>query len=314
MTTIQTATGTADTAALGFTLMHEHLFIKSPGVFEQWPHLWDREAEIARAAALLERIHALGVSTIVDLTTIDLGRDAATMRAVAERSAVNVVVATGVWRDPPRYFQRNNPEPIAAIFVRDIEQGIGDTGGRAGVIKLATDSVVDAQNEVLLRAGARAHRRTGVPISTHHSVADRAGLAQQDVFQSEGVDLSRVVIGHSGDSDDLDYLTAILKRGSYIGMDRFGIDPVLPAEQRNATVAALCAKGWAKQMVLSHDASSFSESMAEAVRVERMPNWHMAYISEQVIPDLLRRGVSQADIDTMTVDNPRRIFETQGAY
>ncbi|HEX6030160.1 MAG TPA: hypothetical protein VFY90_01935, partial [Tepidiformaceae bacterium] len=189
MATIPTANGPIETGQLGFTLMHEHVFTRSPGVFEAWPHLWDAKAEIAEAVKTFRELKAAGVDTIVDLTTVDLGRDVAMVTEVARQVELNIIMCTGVWRYPPRYFERRNPDPIADLFVRDIEQGMGESGVRAAIIKLATEPDVDELNETMLRAGARAHRRTGVPISTHHDVKTQCGLRQQDVFESEGVDL-----------------------------------------------------------------------------------------------------------------------------
>ena len=314
MPSIHTATGTIDTSELGFTLMHEHVVTRSPGVFEAWPHLWDKPAEVDRAVTTLNDLKAAGVDSIVDLTTMDLGRDVAMVAEIARRAQVNIVLCTGVWRHPPRFFQRNNPDPIAELFVRDIEQGMEGGSIRASIIKLATEPEVDEQNEVMLRAGARAHRRTGVPISTHHFVATRCGLAQQDVFESEGVDLSRVVIGHSGDTEDTDYLAQIIGRGSYIGMDRFGIEMMLSTEKRIDTVAKLCAMGHANRIVLSHDANCYMDTIPPALKAERMPNWHFFHISNDVLPGLRQRGVSEQQIRQMTVDNPKAIFDVQGAY
>ncbi len=314
MPSIPTARGPIDSARLGATLMHEHVFNRSPGVFEAWPHLWDRAGEISAAVQTFRELKANGIDTIVDLTTVDLGRDVQMVREVARQVDLNIVMATGVWRFPPRFFERRNPDPIADLFVMDIESGMAATDVRAGIIKLATEPTVDELNETMLRAGARAHRRTGVPISTHTDVKTRSGLAQQDVFESEGVDLSRVVIGHSGDSDDIEYLTAIINRGGYIGMDRFGLDFFLPTEKRIETVAALCRMGHAAQMVLSHDTNCFMDTIPRDRRLERMPNWHFLHITKDILPALRLKGVTEDQIKTMLVDNPRRIFERQGSY
>ncbi len=314
MAAIPTARGTIDSSELGFTLMHEHVFTRSPGVFEAWPHLWDRNAEIERAVATFNDLKAAGVDTIVDLTTVDLGRDVPAVREVASQVELNIVMCTGVWRNPPRFFATGRPDPIADLFVRDIEEGMQGTDIHAGIIKLATEPTVDEQNDTMLRAGARAHRRTGVPISTHHDVKTKCGLAQQDVFESEGVDLTRVVIGHSGDSDDVAYLESIIARGSYIGMDRFGLDVFLPFEKRVETVATLCQRGHAGKMVLAHDTNCFMDTIPPPVKATRMPNWHFQHVSRDVLPALRQRGVTDEQIHTMTVENPRRIFERQGAY
>ncbi len=314
MPTVSTVRGPIDTGALGATLMHEHVFNRSPGVFEAWPHLWDPADEIRRAVETFRDLKAAGIDTIVDLTTMDLGRDVKMVGEVARQVELNIIMCTGVWRFPPRFFERRNPDPVADLFVMDIEEGIAQTGVRAAIIKLATEPKVDELNETMLRAGARAHRRTGVPISTHTDVRTRSGLAQQDVFESEGVDLSRVVIGHSGDSDDIEYLTSIIKRGSYIGMDRFGLDFFLPTEKRVETVVKLCEMGHAGRMVLSHDTNCFMDTIPRHIKEERMPNWHFLHISRDILPALRAGGVTEEQVRTMTVDNPRRIFERQGAY
>jgi phosphotriesterase-related protein len=294
--------------------MHEHVFTRSPGVFEAWPHLWDKDAEIELAVKTFRDLKAAGIDTIVDLTTVDLGRDVRMVARVASQIDLNIIMATGVWRFPPRFFDRRNPDPIADLFVMDIQDGMEATDIRAAIIKLATEPDVDALNETMLRAGARAHRRTGAPISTHTDVKTRCGLKQQDVFESEGVDLARVVIGHSGDSDDIEYLTSIMKRGSYIGMDRFGLDFFLPTEKRIETVARLCQMGYAGQMVLSHDTNCFMDTIPRSVRPARMPDWHFLHITKDIVPALRQRGVTEDQIQAMLVENPRRIFERQGAY
>ena len=228
-TTVETALGTVPTAELGPTLMHEHIVTRSPGVQENWPHLWDRAGVVDIAERKMADLHARGIRTIVDLTTVDLGRDIALIVDVARRSRVHVIVATGVWWMPPRYFGGHGVDEVAALFIRDITQGIGASGVKAAIIKCATDTAgVTPVIETILRASARAQKATGVPISTHTWAAGRTGLAQQAIFAQEGVDLRRVVIGHSGDSDDLGYLRTLMERGSTIGMDRFGLEHFLP--------------------------------------------------------------------------------------
>ena len=168
--------------------------------------------------------------------------------------------------------------------------------------------------ERVLRAVAQAHRQTGVPISTHTHAATRRGLEQQRIFAEEGVDLSRVVIGHSGDTTDLGYLEELIGSGSYIGMDRFGVDVYLPFEERVDTVARMCERGPRRQ----DGALPRRVLLMDGCRRRRcpsvMPNWHYLHIHNDVIPALKERGVTDEQIDTMLVDNPRKIFETQGGY
>ena len=304
--------------------MHEHVFILSPDITANYPEVWGDDAQ--READAIERLNELksrGVDSIVDLTVIGMGRYIPRVARVAAATEINIVVATGVYtyNDVPMFFHFTGPggalgdsEPMVDMFVRDIEHGIADTGVKAGILKCATDEPgVTPGVERVLRAVATAHRLTGVPISTHTHAATRRGLEQQRIFEEEGVDLSRVVIGHSGDTTDLDYLEELIANGSYIGMDRFGFDVFLPFEDRVNTVAQMCERGHADKMVLSHDAACFMDWVPEEL-LPALPNWHYLHIHNDVIPALKERGVTDQQLTTMLVDNPRKIFENQGAY
>ena len=208
-----------------------------------------------------------------------------------------------------------SPEPMVDMFVRDIEHGIADTGVKAAILKCATDEPgVTPGVERVLRAVAQSHRQTGVPISTHTHAATGRGLEQQRIFAEEGVDLSRVVIGHSGDTTDIAYLEELIAEGSYLGMDRFGVDAILSFEDRVNTVATMCERGHADRMVLSHDASCYFDALPEATLPVALPNWHYLHIHDDVLPALRRRGVTEEQLTTMLVDNPRTIFSTRGGY
>ncbi len=315
MATIPSATGPLDTADLGFTYMHEHVIVGTPGLYQSYPELWQPEKFMEQAVQRLSAARERGVRTMVDLTPADFHRDVRFVQEAARRSGMQVVVATGIyWRSTP-FFDGHPLEELVPLLVKDISEGIQGTEIRAAILKAATDEPgVTPQNEKALRAIARAHRQTGVPISTHTNARLEMGTKQQDVFASEGVDLSRVVIGHSGDTEDLDYLKRLMDRGSYIGMDRFGLDRMLPFEKRVATVAALCREGFAERIVLSHDASCIFDWAPEERLREFAPNWHFRHIVDDVLPALREQGVSQAQIDQMTTGNPRAIFEKQGAY
>ncbi|MEK7247315.1 MAG: phosphotriesterase-related protein, partial [Chloroflexota bacterium] len=281
--------------------------------------IFDREAEIDSAAQKLKDVASRGVKTLVDLTVSDW-RDIPFVKDVVKRSgnATNVIVATGIYWEVPHYFSAQSGrsiEFIAGLFARDIQEGIMDTGVKAGIIKCATDEPgVTPDVERILRASAKAHRKTGVPISTHTHPKSEVGLKQQDVFESEGVDLSRVVIGHSGDTEDTAYLKKLCGRGSFIGMDRFGIDIYLPTPNRVATIAKMCEMGYSGQMVLSHDAACHFGWAEKALLANVVPNWHFNHIPDDVLPALRAAGVTEQQITMMTVDNPRKVFEKQGTY
>ena len=320
---ISTARGSIDSSQLGVTLMHEHIFVIDADVWLNYPSEWEsEEKQIANAVARLNDLKTRGVDSIVDLTVVGLGRFIPRIAKVARQTPLNIIFATGIYtyRDAPFFFHLRVPQPGAVdimteMFVRDIEKGVGETGLCAGVLKCATDEHgVTKDIERILRSVAQAHRQTGVPISTHTFARGKVGLDQQRIFREEGVDLTRVVIGHCGDATDLNYLEQLVGAGSYIGMDRFGIDTILPFEERVNTVAEMCKRGHAKSMVLSHDANCFFHWLPRDQVAAALPRWSYKHIHDDVIPALKQKGVTDEQIRTMLVENPRRYFEKQGAY
>lgn len=322
---VETVRGPIATSDLGVVLMHEHVFVLSPEILANYPEGWgDEAAREADAVDKLNALKAIGVDTIVDPTVIGLGRYIPRIQRVAAKTGLQIVVATGVYtyNDVPMYFHfagpgtaLGGPETMTDLFVRDITEGIADTGVKAAILKCATDEPgVTPGVERVLRAVAQAHRQTGVPITTHTHAHTRRGLDQQRIFAEEGVDLSRVIIGHSGDTTDLGYLEELIAAGSYLGMDRFGLDNILSFEDRVDTVVRLCERGHADRMVLAHDASCHIDWLPEAALPVVLPNWHYLHIHNDVLPALRQRGVTEDQITTMLVDNPRAIFNKQGTY
>ncbi|MCU1429953.1 MAG: phosphotriesterase [Actinomycetia bacterium] len=324
--TVETARGPVPLSALGTTLMHEHVFITSPEVMQNWPDYpegFEEDERVRDAVAQLQRAKASGIDTIVDCTVIGLGRYVPRVQRVAAAVDVNIIVSTGVYtyNDVPMYFYFRGPgthlagpETMTEFFVKDITQGIGRTGVKAAILKCATDSPgLTPGVERVLRAVAVAHRETGVPITTHTHAASRRGLEQQRVFTEEGVDLTRVIIGHSGDSTDVGYLEELLANGSYIGMDRFGVEgPDFDA--RVGIVATMCERGHAERMVLSHDTMCFSDLIDFGKARRDNPNWTFDHITRDVLPALRARGVDEQQIREMLVENPKRIFACRGSY
>jgi phosphotriesterase-related protein len=325
VTQVPTVRGPVDSAELGPTLMHEHVFVLNTEVQENYRTAWgDEDERVADAVERLNDLKRRGIDTIVDPTVMGLGRDIPRIQRVATRTELNIVVATGLYtyNELPFYFHYrgpgtllDGPEPLVDMFVGDLTDGIAGTGVRAAIIKCATEEAgLTPGVERVLRAAAQAHRATGAPITTHTHAASHRGRDQQRVFREEGVDLGRVIIGHSGDTADLDYLRELMDQGSYIGMDRFGVDMILPFEDRVATIVALCEQGFAERIVLAHDAACFIDWFDPEVIRAAAPNWHYTHISDDVLPALRDRGVTDANIDAMLVANPRRIFENVSAY
>jgi phosphotriesterase-related protein len=324
VTQVQTVLGPIDTSELGTTLMHEHVFLIQPEIAINYPERFDVEADDARVHHELAELKASGVDTIVDLTVIGLGRDVARVRRVVEGTGLNVIVAAGVYTfDELAFFFKNwgpgtingGPPILESCFTQDIEQGIAGTGIRAGILKTVTDvKGLTPDIERLLRAIARVHRDTGVPITTHTHAATRRGIDQQTIFRQEGVDLSRVIIGHSGDTTDISYLTALMDAGSYIGMDRFGLETVLDDDSRIRTLVTLVELGYASKMVLSHDVSCCTQSFSEEAKATHLPRWTLQSVTSEIVPRLLDAGVSADAVHQMLVTNPAEIFSRVEPY
>jgi len=324
MAQVESVRGPVDTTSLGPTLMHEHVFVLSTEIVENYGvDWWDEEARVADAVTKLRALVERGIKTIVDPTVIGLGRYIPRVQRINEQvPELNIIPATGLYTfdEVPHYFHYRGPgtllggpEIMADLFVKDIREGIADTGVKAAFLKCAVEEKgLTPGVERTARAVALTHRETGVPITVHTNAAQQTGRLVLDLFDSEGVDLTKVVVGHSGDTNDLDYLRRLMDRGATIGMDRFGLDMFNPTADRVATIASLVEQGYADRMVLAHDANCyidyFSGEASQKMLNEAAPNWHYNHISDDVLPALLKAGVAQSDIDVMLVDNPRRYF------
>jgi len=225
-------------------------------------------------------------------------------------------VATGLYtyNEVPPYFKYRTPghdgvDPMTELFVGDLTTGIAATGVKAAFLKCAIDDQgLTPGVERVLRAVGRAHAETGAPVTVHTHPHSGTGRDAVRVLREEGVDLTKVVLGHSGDTTDLDYLCELADTGCLLGMDRFGLDVITPFEDRVATVAALCSLGYAASMVLSHDASCYIDWFPPAVIPLFAPRWHFEHVFDDVLPALRSRGVTEAQIEAMLVENPRRYF------
>ena len=318
MSLVETVLGAIGSEELGQTLMHEHIFVLDGDFEANYPGRWNEAERVEDAVSRLNDLSSRGVRTLVDLTVLGLGRYVPRIRDIAERVNLNIIVATGLYTfdDVPMPFRYQGPgrlvempDQLPRLFVRDLTEGIADTGIRAAILKCATDRQgVTPGVERVLRAVARAHRETGAPISTHTDAATCRGLDQQKIFIEEGVALDRVVIGHCGDTTDIDYLRKLMDAGSYIGMDRFGLTLMRSFEERISTVAMLCQLGYAERMVLSHDASCFSHSIDPANKERVLPKWRYTHLHDDVLPALRQHGVTKGQIDAMLVSNPRQIL------
>ena len=329
MTQVSTVRGPVDSADLGRTYMHEHVFVLNTEVQQNHPEEWgDEDERVADAVQKLSALAASNVRTIVDPTVIGLGRYIPRIQRIAEQVPdLNIVVATGcyTYRDVPFFFHYRGPalepfigqpvpEPMVDMFVGDIVDGIAGTGVKAGMLKCAIDHHgLTTGVERVMRAVAVAHRQTGVPITLHTHPGTHTGLAAQQVLADEGVDPRRVVLGHSGDTTDADHLQVLADAGFVLGMDRFGVNLDITFEARCDVVVEMCRRGYTDRMVLSHDAACYIDWIDPAV-LAVMSQWHYLHIEQDVLPYLRDHGVTDDQIDTMLVANPRRFFEQVGSY
>lgn len=313
MVAINSITGKIDSSELGRTLIHEHLRTSNEEPRMAFPHLYDEEEEFQLAVEQVNNVKKFGIKTICDPTVMGLARDIRFMERVVNETGMQIIAATGIFTFHylPTRFIGEDEDFIADCFVRDIEVGIQNTSIKAGFLKCATDyQGITPDVEKVLRATARAHLRTGLPIMTHSYPATGTGLQQLDIFEEEGVNPENVLIGHCGDTDNVDYILKIIDRGAYVGLDRYGITTALSTDARNEVTITLIERGYVDRIFLSQDYCCTTDRLRpESKKKALLPKWSMTYLFEEVIPELLQRGVTENDIHTMLVENPRRWFE-----
>jgi phosphotriesterase-related protein len=308
--------------ALGKTLMHEHLQIGFPG--------WETDALLPRpvfremVAACVDKIQQLqgaGFATLVDPCPSDMGRDVALMAEVSARTGFNIICATGLYVEAigsTAYWRlraasnRDTAKYLADVYIKELTQGIGGTGVKAGVIKLSTGHPpLGDYEKMLMEAAGLASLATGAPIVTHTEAV--LGDVQQSVLTGMGVSAHKIVIGHSCGTDDFDYHMKLVRGGSYLGFDRFGVTLQWSDEKRVASLARLAQADACDQIVISHDSIwCFQGNFLNPVAAAALAATHEPMRFTNVItPLLLEAGVTPRQIEQMLIDNPRRYFSDQ---
>jgi phosphotriesterase-related protein len=237
------------------------------------------------------------------------------MKRVADETGVQIVACTGIYSYDylPHYFENRDVDVMADHFVEDIEIGVQGTDIRAAFLKCAADAAgVTEHVEKIHRAVARASVQTGAPIMAHSMPAVATGPRQVEIFAEEGVDMAKVQIAHCGDSEDVEYIQALIDKGVYVGLDRYGLEMYLPIDKRNATAAELLRRGHAERLMISQDFCAtidwFPPEAAEIFEGQgAIRNWSMTLVFDEVVPALRELGVMDgATFQTIFVENPRR--------
>ena len=316
MKTINGVFGPIPIKELGFTLMHEHLFSADWSMRTAFLKDWvDVDEFIPMLVKELNIAKIYGVDTIVDMTPINLGRDINVLRKAAKLCDIQVIAATGFyWNEEPWLYDKDE-RIIVDLLLKDILEGIQGTDSKAAILKCATGPLGMTEiNKMTFRIVAAAHKESHVPIYTHTIADSKMGHLQLDILEKEGIDIENVVIGHLGDTTDINYLESVLKRGCYIGLDRFGDDSRLSLDDRANTLTTLCKRGYIDKLIVSQDYCAFLD--------QGIYNWKdyigldvsklevdFTYIHRRVIPELLKRGITEQQIHRMMVLNPQEFFE-----
>jgi phosphotriesterase-related protein len=317
---VETIRGRIATSALGRVLIHEHIFLMDMEYTTNYRADFFQDETITKAAARLNALKAAGYDTIIDLTVLGLGRHIPSLAKVAAQTELNIIVSTGIYTfdklpGPFSFYGPgllcDAPEPMVTHFVKDIVEGIGGTAIKAGELKCAIDTPgLTPGVERAMRAVAKAHIITGVPITVHTAPQTESGLVVQRVLKEERVNLEDVIVGHCGDTTNIDYLMKLADAGSILGMDRFGVHFAITTEQRVKTIAEMIKRGYVDHLALSHDCACWSDFFPTVEAYNRaMPDHHYLHIHKQILPALREAGVTQSQIDKMFIDNPRRHFE-----
>ncbi len=322
MSTVETVRGPVEISRLGQTLAHEHIVTISVEFEKFYPELsWagERSDRLREVVAKLQAIRDRGITTILDCTAYFHGRDVDFVREVNEQVDINLIMSTGIYTYDylPWHIAMRQPATVAddiltRMFLRDLTVGIGDSGVKAQSIKVATDKAGFTPNNVrILKAAGYASAQTGAPITVHTHPADKQAPQLLELLAEQGADLSKVVVAHSGDTDDLDYLRALMDTGAIMGDDRFGlyIPGTTTEEQRIDVLTQLCGEGYADRIVLSHDYLLYCDwSEPGRVAPSFLDTWLPTRVSDVVLPALRKRGVSEADINALMVTTPASLF------
>jgi predicted metal-dependent phosphotriesterase family hydrolase len=307
---ISTVLGPIAPEQLGICMVHEHLIIDA---WAMWP-VPNYSLIVDDVDLVIDEVQAYraaGGLSIVDVTTIGLGRDPVALRRIAQATGVQLIMGCGWYRERvyPTYIQEKTADDLAAMLVAEITQGVAGTGIRPGIIgEIGTErTFITPAQERVFRAVARAHLQTGAPISTHTTHWGELALEQLDLLAEEGVDPHHVIIGHLGDRRDIALLLPIAARGAFLGIDNIGYHDYQREERRAQNVIDLIEAGFRSQVLLSMDIATLNDLHSYGGK-------GFDYLLLKFIPLLRELGATDEDVQSLLVENPQRAlaFSTPG--
>jgi phosphotriesterase-related protein len=290
---------------LGFTLPHEHTKCSLWWIENRWDY-WELIGDEPRINEELGAYKALGGGTLVDVTPIGIGRDLGRLARLSEATGLHIVAGAGWYRQAyypaEARIDRRSIDDLADEIVQEFVEG----PVRPGIIgEIGTDKPwVTAQEERVFRAAARAALRIGASVTTH-AVQSDVGLAQLAILEDEGLDPTRIVIGHCDSHPRIEHWREIVRRGAHVEADFLGMSftPLERAGEPKVVelISTLLNEGFEKQILLSQDVCHDSQLASYGGN-------GYTYLQKSFLPSLAAAGVNSATIKTITVENPARLL------
>lgn len=305
MPTIQTVLGKLDIDQMGVTYAHEHLLFVPPAPYNnQDPDLCLDRVDVAIQE--LGYFHQAGGRTIVEMSTVEMGRSPEGMKSISESTGVHIIAATGFNKGKfcEAVVSDKSVEQLADQMIVDLSTGMDGTSIKAGVIKASTSkNQITPGEQKVIEAAIKAHLVTGAPVSTH-TEAGTLALEQIHQFQEGGVAPQSLLIGHLDRKLELEYLMSVAATGVFMGLDQLSKEKYYPDSQRIAVIKHLVEAGYGGQILLSGD-------------LARMSYWPcygfgngpgLTFILWRFVPWMIEAGISRPAVQAMLVDNPARLF------
>ena len=286
----------------GYTLMHEHIFIDLSGIKKLDDCRLDCKNETIEE---FKELYKNGVRNVVEVTNIGMGRDISYIQEVSEKSGINVICATGFYKEPfyPEFVYEKNEKELSEIMKKDILEGINSTGKKAGIIgEIGSSKEIITETELkVFKAAIIAHLETGVPITTHTSLGTM-GHEQVKLFKEYKVDLNKIVIGHVDLTGNVEYILEMLYNGVYVEFDTIGKNNYLADDIRVEMLKEIEKRDLIDRVFLSLDITRKSNMKYNG-------GIGYNYIFDVFIPKLKEAGIKDDSIEKMLKSNPERFFK-----